>query len=55
MSIALSPKFLEHQEKLHYMLENNYPYEEIVKQSQALDKYVLEEMKKINTIKKPIE
>jgi len=48
----MSCEFKKHKRKLEYMLENNYPYEKILKQSQLLDKYVVIEMKKRNGIDK---
>lgn len=38
-------------DKLTEMIENNEPYEKIVKQSQLLDKYVLLGFRAINQLK----
>lgn len=35
-------------EELEQMIQEGYPYEEILKKSQELDKYVVEEFKKMN-------
>ena len=44
----MTSEYKKHHEKLEYMIANNYPYEQILKQSQLLDKYVAIEMKKRN-------
>ncbi len=38
-------------EELEYMVKNNCNYDEIVKISQKLDKYILVEMRKINNVR----
>ena len=48
----MASKFETHKAKLEYMIEHNYPYEQILKQSQILDKYVAIEMRKRNPLDK---
>ena len=43
---------LKHTAKLEKMIEEGYPYEEILKQSQKLDQYISDEMKKLNNMGK---
>lgn len=39
---------LKNATKLEKLIENNAPYEKILKQSQKLDKYIIIQMKNIN-------
>lgn len=41
---------LKNSAKLNKLIENNAPYEKILKQSQKLDKYIIIQMKHINKI-----
>ncbi len=51
MSYKLSFKILKHTAKLEKLIQQNAPYSQILKQSQLLDKYISEQMIKINKIK----
>lgn len=42
---------LKNKARLSKMIKNNAPYEKIVKQSQKLDKYIIEQINAMNKIK----
>ena len=43
---------LKNKAKLSKLIENDAPYEEILKRSKILDKFILEQMIEMNKIKK---
>lgn len=51
MDSKLSLLILKNRVKLVKLIEDNTPYEDILKQSQLLDKYIVKQMKIINNIK----